>query len=47
MAERGSGPYLLGLDGGTEGVRAGIFDASGRVFAFARSAYGTMHDRPR
>lgn len=46
MAERGSGPYLLGLDGGTEGVRAGIFDASGRVVAFARSAYGTTHERP-
>ena len=42
----GGGPYLLGLDGGTEGVRAGIFDASGRVIAFARSAYVTTHERP-
>jgi ribulokinase len=46
VAQQGSGPYLLGLDGGTEGVRAGIFDASGRVVAFARSAYRTTHERP-
>ena len=46
MAQPGSGPYLLGLDGGTEGVRAGIFDASGRVVAFARSAYRTEYERP-
>lgn len=46
VAHLGGGPYLLGLDGGTEGVRAGVFDASGHVIAFARSAYGTVHERP-
>lgn len=46
MAVRAAGPCLLGLDGGTEGVRAGIFDAHGQVLAFARSGYPTVHERP-
>lgn len=37
------GPYVLGLDGGTEGVRAGLFDAHGRPVAFARAVYRTTH----
>lgn len=39
----GSGPYVLGLDGGTEGVRAGLFDTHGRPIVFARSPYRTIH----
>lgn len=42
----GNGPYVLGLDGGTEGVRAGLFDAEGRSQAFARSPYRTTHAHP-
>lgn len=36
---------VLGLDGGTEGVRAGIFDPAGRPIAFARAPYSTTHAR--
>jgi ribulokinase len=45
VSQRG-GPYLLGLDGGTEGIRAGIFDAAGHVVAFARVLYDTSFERP-
>jgi sugar (pentulose or hexulose) kinase len=31
--------YLLGVDGGTEGIRAGIFDISGTPLAFASTLY--------
>lgn len=43
MTDSGSGPFVLGLDGGTEGVRAGLFDPQGRPIAFARSPYPTIH----
>lgn len=36
---------VLGIDGGTEGVRAGLFDPTGRPVAFARSTYATTHAR--
>jgi FGGY-family pentulose kinase len=42
-AARPGGPYVLGLDGGTEGVRAAIFDAAGRLVVFARAPYATSH----
>ena len=37
--------YVLGLDGGTEGMRAGIFDLEGHAVAFARATYRTVHPR--
>jgi ribulokinase len=37
------GPYLLGLDCGTESVRAAIFDAEGRLVSFSRGPYRTTH----
>ncbi len=44
----GRGPddgVVIGIDGGTEGVRAGVFDAAGTPVAFARAAYPTQHPR--
>lgn len=40
------GPYVLGLDGGTEGVRAAIFDSTGQLISFSRAAYRTNHPHP-
>ncbi|MFN8830780.1 MAG: FGGY-family carbohydrate kinase [Labrys sp. (in: a-proteobacteria)] len=40
------GGYVIGLDGGTESLRAGIFDLSGRPIAFAAQAYKTTFPRP-
>jgi ribulokinase len=37
--------FVIGLDGGTEGARAGIFDPAGKPVAFARAAYPTAHPR--
>ena len=39
-------PCVLGVDGGTEGIRAGVFDAEGKALAFASCAYGTKFPRP-
>ena len=33
--------YFLGIDGGTESIRAGIFDANGRALGFEASPYQT------
>ncbi len=43
MAE---GPYLIGVDGGTESVRVGIFDREGAPLAFGSEAYSLKHPRP-
>jgi FGGY-family pentulose kinase len=43
MAE---GQYLMGIDGGTESVRVGIFDGEGTPIAFAGEAYALKHPRP-
>ena len=40
------GPYLLGIDYGTESCRAAIFDLAGRPIAFAATPYTTTHPRP-
>lgn len=40
------GPYVLGLDGGTEGMRVGLFDPAGRPVAFVRESYATDYARP-
>lgn len=39
------GPYVIGLDGGTEGVRAAVFDPAGRALSFARAEYPTHFPR--
>lgn len=41
-----TGRYLIGVDGGTESLRAGVFDLSGRPLAFAASSYQTDYPRP-
>src|SRR5262249_38885941 len=38
--------YVLGVDGGTESLRAGVFDLQGRPRAFASSAYPTNFAQP-
>ena len=38
--------YLLGIDFGTESVRAAIFDMTGRPVSFAATAYRTTHPHP-
>src|SRR5918997_1032829 len=43
MAE---GPYLIGIDGGTESVRVGIFDREGAPVVFSSEGYATEHPRP-
>lgn len=42
----GDGPYLIGIDGGTESLRAGVFDPAGRSLATAATPYGLRHPRP-
>ena len=32
-------PYLIGVDGGTESLRAAVFDLKGPPLAFASTAY--------
>ncbi len=39
-------PYMIGLDGGTEGLRVGIFDSAGEPLVFVRKAYETDFVRP-
>lgn len=41
-----TGPYLLGIDYGTESCRVGIFDTKGTPIAFAATPYKTTHPRP-
>lgn len=38
--------YVVGVDGGTEGIRAGVFDVEGNALAFASSAYSTNFPQP-
>src|SRR5262249_44818429 len=42
MAER----FVIGVDGGTESLRAGVFDLRGRPRAVASSAYSTTFPQP-
>ena len=41
----GTDGLVVALDGGTEGVRAGLFDPAGRPVGFARASYPTTHPR--
>ena len=38
--------YLLGVDGGTEGLRAGFFDTSRTTLAYASTTYTTQFPAP-
>lgn len=38
--------YVLGVDGGTESIRAGIFDANGACLAYGTSANTNIHRHP-
>ncbi|AZR07380.1 FGGY family carbohydrate kinase [Trueperella pyogenes] len=40
------GPYLMGIDFGTESCRVGIFDTVGSPVAFAATPYKTTHPYP-
>ena len=40
------GPYVIGIDGGTESLRAGVFDTAGTPLAFATAAYETQFPQP-
>lgn len=41
-----AGPYVIGVDGGTEGLRAGVFDLTGTPLAVATAAYETTFPHP-
>src|ERR1700730_435120 len=41
-----NGPYFMGIDGGTESVRVGVFDQEGTPVGFASCAYALRHPRP-
>ncbi len=41
-----AGRYVLGIDGGTEGLRAGLFDLEGAPLAFASTPYETRFPQP-
>ena len=40
------GPFLLGIDYGTESCRAAIFDLRGNPISFAATPYKTHHPKP-
>lgn len=39
-------PVFIGVDGGTESLRAGVFDLHGKPLAFAATAYDTQFPEP-
>ncbi len=41
-----SGPYFMGIDGGTESVRVGVFDQEGTPVGFSSRTYALRHPRP-
>jgi len=43
---RDGGPYLLGIDYGTESCRVGVFDPAGRPLGLAATPYRLTHPRP-
>ncbi|KAI3438241.1 hypothetical protein D9Q98_000678 [Chlorella vulgaris] len=38
--------YVIGVDGGTESIRAGVFDLSGTPLSFSSAAYPTAYPAP-
>jgi sugar (pentulose or hexulose) kinase len=43
---RDGGPYVLGIDYGTESCRVRVFDTGGRPLALAATPYQLTHPRP-
>ena len=41
-----TGPYVIGVDAGTESLRAGVFDLAGTPLAFAATPYETKFPHP-
>lgn len=39
-------PYVIGIDGGTEAIKAGLYDLQGRLVAMGSRTYGTTFARP-
>ncbi|MCX6047981.1 MAG: FGGY-family carbohydrate kinase [Chloroflexi bacterium] len=39
-------PYVIGIDGGTEAIKAGLFDLQGNLVATGTGAYKTYFSRP-
>ena len=39
-------PFLVGIDGGTEALKAGVFDRVGRLVAYASASYATAFPQP-
>ena len=40
------GPFVMGIDLGTESCRVAIFDLAGKPIHFAATTYKTTHPRP-
>ena len=40
------GPFVIGVDAGTESLRAGVFDLQGNPLAFSSTAYQTTFPKP-
>lgn len=39
-------PYIIGIDGGTEAIKAGLFDLQGKLVALGSRSYKTYFPRP-
>jgi len=46
MQSPSSAPYVLCLDGGTESIRAGIFDSTGNLLSVSTCPYATRYPKP-
>ncbi|MDR0489214.1 MAG: xylulose kinase [Propionibacteriaceae bacterium] len=46
IKNQSTGPFLLGIDGGTEAVRAAVFTPEGELVGLARAAHPTQHPHP-
>lgn len=46
QAQRGGGMYVIGIDGGTESLRAHVFDLAGRSRGVGKGAYVTAFPEP-
>lgn len=41
-----SNKYVMGIDGGTGGIRVGIYDLNGNEIVFSSTKYDTFHENP-
>jgi hypothetical protein len=46
LLQRMTTRYVIGVDGGTESLRAGVFDLTGTPVAMASSSYATSFPQP-